>query len=372
MVRARWVRSGTDPDAVRELFALVAGRLAGDPGAPIILAPDDGAADAALSRVAQPLDGVDVIIATSGSADGRGHLVGLSWEALCTSARATLDRLGGPGQWIAALPTSGVGGLQVVVRSVLAEIPPQSYAPSGGFDARMLADRLDRARPGVPCYTAFVPTQLVRALDAAPELLSRFEAILVGGAPLSASLARRAADHGITVVTTYGMTETSGGCVYDGAPLDGVEVDLTPEGIVRVRGAILMQGYLDASEQPFTDGGWLVTNDLGIQDDGRLRIVGRADDVIISGGVNVHPGTVEQALSALGGAWVVVGVPDAEWGERVVAVTLTGTAADLQSVRDACAGLVPAARPRELQTLSDWPCRPSGKVDRRAVSRLVS
>lgn len=442
-----WIRGGTDADAVAALYAAVVERLGDGPpsrrrpgGAPVagetvgrrgvgstsgstpsgpstpasttsaeapgplLVVPTADDAAAAQQRITESLDGVDAILATSGSADGRGRLVGLSLDALVASARATERRLGGPGQWLTSLPTHGVAGFQVVLRSALAGFEPVVYAPQSGFDLDLFAAQVARLRPDARHYLSFVPTQLSRALDVAPDLLGAFAAVLVGGARLAPDLADRAHRAGVRIVTTYGMTETSGGCVYDGVPLDGVEVMLR-DGQILIAGPVLMERYVDAGEQPFASGvgqpaesgrtrgpghpegrtfpaevarprgtnevRLLETHDLGEWDDGRLRVLGRSDDVIISGGVNVAPAVVEAALSLLGGTWVVVGALDPEWGQRVVAVTEKGDARSLAEVRQACADLPPAARPRAVETVDTWPLRPTGKIDRRAVRRMV-
>ena len=364
---------GTGPAAVTALYDHIEKSLTTTAASgPLLMASDEGEFEASRARITQPLDGVDIIIGTSGSTDGGGHLVGLSLDALVASARATLDRLGGPGQWVTSLPVHGVAGLQVVTRSVLAGFGPIVYAPHGGVDADQFAHAVGRLTPGVRHYLSLVPTQLHRLMDLAPDELGAFDAILVGGAALPPDLARRAADAGARIVATYGSTETSGGCVYDGVPLDGVEVRLV-DGLVHVAGPHLATRYLDTDAQPFvTDAGrrWLTTHDLGLLSGGRLLLRGRADDVIISGGVNVNPLDAEDALAALPGEWVVVGVPDPEWGQRVVAVT-TG-AADLAAARGVTAHLVPAARPKAVVRLERLPVRPTGKVDRRRVSALAA
>lgn len=369
-----WVRGGTDPDAVGALYArlneLLAGSATPDAG-PMLLAQTVEEFGSSRSRITQPLDDVDVVIRTSGSTDGLGHLVGLSLGALTASARATLARLGGPGQWVTSLPVHAVAGLQVVLRSALAGIAPVVYASPGGFDAPAFAACVARLAPGERHYLSLVPTQLHRAMDRAPELLAGFDAILVGGAALAPGLATRALDAGVRVVASYGSTETSGGCVYDGVPLDGVEVRLR-EGRIEIGGLTLATRYLDTEAQPFVvDHGrrWLATHDLGEWVEGRLVVRGRADDVIISGGVNVNPLDVEAALAALAGQWVVVGVPDAEWGERVVALG-TGPAT-LADVRSATGHLGPAGRPVAVVRVESLPVRHTGKVDRRAAAALA-
>jgi len=200
---------GVGADAVENLYAAVSAAL-GVPGEGpgegrrpvLVMAASAGAFADARGRVTQPLDGVDVVIATSGSTDGQGHLVGLGWSALLASARATLDRLDGPGQWLTSLPVHAVAGFQVVVRSALAGLPPTVYAPASGFDAGQFARAVAGMRSGVPRYLSLVPTQLHRILGADPGLLAGFSAVLVGGAALAPALAARARDAGVRVVAT--------------------------------------------------------------------------------------------------------------------------------------------------------------------------
>lgn len=326
-----------------------------------------------LDAITQPLDGVDVILATSGSTDGTGRLVGLSTAALTASAHATHDRLGGPGQWLATLTADHVAGFQLAFRSALARTEPIEV--SRWDDAGELASAIDRRSPGHPLYASYVPAQLRRLLELAPELLTRLDAVLIGGAALPAPLAERAADAGIRVVRTYGMTETGGGCIYDGVPLDGVTVRIA-DGKVQLGGVTLMTRYLDSEVQPFLLAGgtrWLTTADLGRwREDGRLEVLGRADSVIISGGVNVPPRVVEECLeAAFGGAWGVIGMPDIEWGERVVAVTET-PGITLEAARAATSRLGPAFRPREI-VVGQLPRTALGKLDRRTLrARLLA
>ena len=376
---------GIGADSVVGLYDTLAALEGGGDRRPLLMAADGAEFAACRDRISAPLDDVDVVIRTSGSTDGRGRLVGLSMRALTASARATLARLGGPGAWLTSLPVQGVAGFQVVLRSVLAGVRPVVFAPERGFDADLFARRVAELPTGMPRYLSLVPTQLVRALDAAPRALAAFDAVLVGGAALAADVRTRAAEAGVRVVRTYGMTETSGGCVYDGTPLDGVSVRVV-DGRVQLAGPTLATRYLDdgpplpvwESAAPDDRSGgddatrgcvrWLVTPDVGAWNGDRLTVLGRADDVIISGGVNVHPAPIESALSVLGGTWVVVGVPDAEWGERLVALTDLAVPPSLDAVRAATAHLAPAARPKEVARVDAWPVRPTGKIDRREVA----
>jgi o-succinylbenzoate---CoA ligase len=307
---------------------------------------------------------------TSGST-GTGRAVLLPAAALRASATATHERLGGPGSWLLALPVSAIAGLQVLCRGILAGTPATVPAPG-----EPLADAVARM-PAGRRYTALVPTQLRRYLDAEPAALRAFDAVLVGGAATDAALLGRARAEDVAVVTTYGMTETAGGCVYDGRPLDEVTVRVTGNGI-EVAGPTLALGYrLDpaATAASFVDG-WFRTRDAGSLDGGRLTVHGRLDDVVISGGVNVAPAAVEAALREhpdVADA-VVFGRPDPEWGQRLVAavVPAPGSAPSLETLRPWVAERLggPAA-PRVVRLVAAFPLLHTGKPDRRALAEAV-
>jgi o-succinylbenzoate---CoA ligase len=221
-----------------------------------------------------------------------------------------------------------------------------------------------------------VPTQLVRVLDDPDETaaLARFETVLVGGGPLRPEVRRRAEEQEVRVVQTYGMSETCGGCVYDGVPLAGVEVRIDEEEEVLLRGPVLFDGYLDDPEQTAASlrDGWLVTHDVGHwTPEGRLAIDGRSDQVIISGGVNVPAAAVARAVlrhPAVNEA-EVVGVPDDEWGERVVAVVTVSDVVALDELR----GLVEPRTwaPRGLLVVDELPLLPNGKIDRVRLEEMA-
>ncbi len=295
----------------------------------------------------------------------------LSAAAVRASAAATLDRLGGPGDWLLALPVSAVAGLQVLARSAVAGRTP-AVLPAGGTLSEAVA-----AMPAGRRYTALVPTQLRRALAAEPDALRALDAVLVGGAATDPDLLAAARDAGVAVVTTYGMSETAGGCVYDGVPLDGVAVRAGSGG-VELSGPVLASGYrLDpAGTAEAFAGGWFRTRDAGTLDGGRLTVHGRLDDVVVSGGVNVSPQAVEAALRAHPAVAdaVVAGLPDPEWGQRVVAavVPAPGRTPLLTELRPWVAGrLGAAAAPRELHLVDAVPLLHTGKPDRRAVTHLI-
>ena len=227
-----------------------------------------------------------------------------------------------------------------------------------------------------------MPTQLHRLLAARAdvEALAGFDAVLLGGSAARQDLLDEARSRGIRIITTYGMSETCGGCVYDGEPLDGVSVRIGRGGRVLLAGPVLFDGYVGrpALTAEVLQGGWLHTPDLGrLDDDGRLEIRGRVDDVAVSGGVNVPLGAVEGRLLACPGVAqaAVVAVPDAEWGQRVVAVVVAdGSAAPgLVYVRDFVGGALPREwAPRELVMVASLPMLESGKVDRQALLRELT
>ena len=293
-----------------------------------------------------------LVIATSGST-GRPKRVMLSREALRASADATHARLGGPGRWELNLPPTYVAGVQVLFRTIRA-----------GADAER-------------SYVSLVPTQLVRLLKDGFDVrdLGRYDAVLIGGGPLDPAVRAEAESMDIVIVQTYGMSETCGGCVYDGVPLDGVEVRIDDDGQVLVRGPVLFDGYEgepDRTAAAFHDG-WLVTNDLGHwAEDGRLRIDGRTDDVIITGGVKVPARAVAGAVAGHPDveAVEVLGVPDVEWGERVVAFVVSREPLVLEQVRDLVAPRSWA--PRQIVRLPELPTLPNGKTDRVLLRRLAA
>jgi O-succinylbenzoic acid--CoA ligase len=308
-----------------------------DGGEPVLPLPLDEAEAARVLRAVRPDEplepGVCLVVPTSGST-GEPKGVLLTPECLRASATATLARLGGPGQWDLRLPVTHIAGIQVLVRRLLGTGPRR--------------------------YTAVVPTQLQRSLDE----LRAYDAVLVGGAATTPALLAQARAVGVRVVTTYGMSETSGGCVYDGVPLDGVSIGGTDP--IVVSGPVVARGYRFGAAFD----GRFTTSDLGRLVDGRLEVLGRVDDVVITGGENVAPAAVEAALSSHPSVVevCVVGVPDPEWGSRVVAAVVLRSPLTLEAAREWVAERVSrVAAPRELRVLDALPLLPSGKVDRRAL-----
>ena len=327
---------------------------------------------ASLSRPG-PGAGADaaVVIATSGST-GEPKGVELTAAALRASAAASLARIGaGPGQqWLCCLPTSHVSGIGVLVRSLLAGADP---VVSGRLDGGVI-------EASGCSHVSLVPAQLRRLLDAGAPV-SAFGTILLGGAAPPPGLVAEAAAAGARVVTTYGMSETCGGCVYDGVPLDGVSVNFDTSGRIRIAGPVLFSGYRLRPELTAAalSVGWFRTSDLGFRDEsGLLRVRGRADDMINTGGEKVVPGEIEAVLGTMQAVRdvVIIGMPDRQWGELVTAFVVPAdpaAAPGLDEVRAHVRERLPAcAAPRQLFVLSAVPLLPSGKPDRTALRELAS
>lgn len=333
-----------------------------------------------------------VVVETSGSTSGRPQVIALSPENLTASASATEIALGGPGAWLLTLPDNHIAGLLVRIRALLADAP--LVATTGSFtpvEFVRATQELAAQTGGGRRYCSMVPTQLQRIL-VEPEAVAAaasLDAVLVGGAATPVPALAAARDAGINVVTSYGMTETTGGCVYDGVPLDGVEVGLDEEAEVGdddgggadgagrrivLSGPQVALGYVRPTGLvPFH--GSFRTADRGRWDgDGRLEVLGRIDDVIVTGAVNVDPYQVESVISTLPGISevAVVGVPSEEWGHAVVAVVVPTAATDIsfltREIRSTVAHVLGAPwSPRCVVIRDELPRRGPGKVDRRGL-----
>jgi O-succinylbenzoic acid--CoA ligase len=362
-----------DPDLPRERLAAIL-----DAFAPAAVHTADGVVQRDVGQPAGP--DTAVVIATSGST-GQPKGVELSAAALQHSARATLDRVGArPGQrWLLCLPPTHIAGIQVLVRSLVAGTEPVVAARA---DADVLA--------GSGCgHVSIVPTQLRRLLAADPGAAwaRGFTSVLLGGAAAPAALVEGARAAGVPVLTTYGMSETCGGCVYDGLPLAGVTIDTGEDstgedrGRIRISGPVLFSGYRGRPDLTAAamDGAWFVTSDLGtLGAGGRLTVRGRADDVIITGGEKVVAGEVAALLETCPGVReaAVVGRPDPEWGERVTAVIVPDNPAQPPTLDLLCRHvrerLPRYALPRELVLRAALPMLPSGKPDLETLRREQS
>ena len=363
----------------------------------------DGATTARSADQKAVAEGTAVVIATSGST-GPPKGVELSAAALLHSARASLGRIGArPGErWLCCLPVTHVAGIQVLVRSLVSGTDP------------VLADRADpRTVAASGCaHVSLVPTQLRRLLasesrqgdiptNSGTSALSGFSSVLLGGAAAPGGLLEAARAARVPVVTTYGMTETCGGCVYDGVPLDGVRVEVGEDGRIRIGGPVLFSRYRGGPGGPRGSGGtvslprgvrgdgsprekergglggvvppgqhWFVTGDLGRLDaSGRLVVRGRADDVINTGGHKVVPGEVAAALAGCPGVRevAVVGQSDPKWGERVIAVVVPSDPSDppaLELLRQHVRKRLPRyAAPSRVVMVDAVPVLPNGKHD---------
>jgi o-succinylbenzoate---CoA ligase len=310
-----------------------------------------------------------LVVETSGST-GVPKRVLLSRRAVLASVAATERRLDGSGPWLLAVPPTYVAGVQVICRSLTAGHEPVLVDGS-------VAEAVERA--GGTAFLSLVPTQLHRLLDQPESVgaLRDVHTILLGGGPIDPSLRGRAEDEGLRVVATYGSAETAGGCVYDGWPLDGVEVEVEADGRIRLAGPTLFDGYDNDPEltaQVLVDG-WFRTNDAGrLDSEGRLHVLGRIDDVVVSGGVNVPLPAVAARLRAHPDVATaeVVGVPDPEWGQRVVAFVVAAPLVSLEELRDWVADEHPRAwAPREVVAVDALPMLANGKVDRLALEELA-
>jgi o-succinylbenzoate---CoA ligase len=345
-----------------------------------ISADDERGSTLAALRVGEAIDDdVALVVTTSGTTGApKGAL--LTAAALTASAAATHDRLGGPGRWLLALPPYHIAGVQVLVRSLLAGTAPVELDVSTGFDVSQLPAATAELGMGRR-YTALVATQLSKALTdpAATAALAGLDAVLIGGGPAPKPVLDAAASAGIRVVRTYGMSETAGGCVYDGYPLDGVEVRLDADGRIVIGGSTLAKGYRNPPDpDPFAEPGWFRTDDIGALDDsGALRVLGRIDDAISTGGLTVLPAPVEAALRTHPAVadCAVFGLADERLGQRVVAavVVVDGCAApSLDTLRAHVMSILDGtAAPRELHIVDALPLRGIGKVDRQALARMA-
>jgi o-succinylbenzoate---CoA ligase len=366
-VRLRMVESS-------EVMASLAESLHGGPPiAPLPLNPVERAQAITMLQPDQPVTEADAgaVIATSGSTGAPKGVV-LSRAAIRASVEATRHRLGGAGDWVLALPVHYVAGFMVLARACLAgtravrasadlnDLPPML----GGLTARR--------------YISLVPAQLDRALQR-PELseaLASFSSVLVGGGPANPDMVERATALDISVVTTYGMSETCGGCVYGGQPLQGVDVELTADGRIMIRSRSLFSGYRlrpDLTAAALV-GGRFRTQDRGRWQGGRLVVLGRTDDVVITGGHKVDLGEVERCVQRWAAerhaCAVVLGIPDAVWGTLIIAVSDSAhSLGELQGV--VCQSLPGYALPRELIHLDPLPVLPSGKPDRVAIESMI-
>lgn len=388
------------PASVGALLRALEGVLAGADG-PLLMpvGPQEDAGRSVFDaerRIVRRPAGARLLMRTSGSTSGRGRLVGLSGEQLRASAAATEEALGGPGTWVLALPPHHIAGLQVLARSLLQGREPVLV------EGRATPERIGRAveqaaraDPLGQVHVSLVPTQLSDALarPRALEALAGAASVLVGGAATPARLADRARGAGLALRLSYGMSETCGGCVYDGRPLDGVRVGLTdpdepagaPQGDgpgpgagrIWLSGPMLMSDYLDGAPGVRRVDGrrWLATSDLGSLSEGILTVAGRVDDVIVSGGLKISARDVTEALLGTGlvSRCLVTGLADERWGRIVAAAVVAPEGLDCGRLRDEVGRAIGRERaPRLILRLDRLPLLASGKTDRAAVGRLLA
>jgi o-succinylbenzoate---CoA ligase len=318
----------------------------------------------------QPAEpGTAAVVATSGTG-GAPKAVELGADAVGAAALAVSAALdAGPGdRWLCCLPLHGVAGLAVVARAWHTGLPLEVHER---FDPARVAAAAGRAT-----LVSLVPTMLRRLLEAGTGL-GRFRRVLLGGGPLPPDLAAWLATAGTTVVRTYGLTETFGGVVHDGHPLPGVQLRIAADGEIGLRGPSLFRRYRGDPERTAAAlrGGWLWTGDVGrLEADGRLVVLGRRDDLIVTGGVNVHPVEVETVLAAHPAVAEVgvCGQADPEWGQRVAAFVVPSDPAappSLAELRAFALERLPAAKaPRQLALVAALPRGQSGKLLRRRLA----
>jgi O-succinylbenzoic acid--CoA ligase len=322
-------------------------------------------------------DGTAVVVSTSGST-GRPRGVCLSASALTAFTAHVNALVGSEPTWVLALPATSIGGLNVMIRALATGRPPIAVASVGGAerftdmgfaDAVSAAGQLDH-----PIAVSLVPTQLPRLLESAigRQALSHCALILVGGAALTPHAARDCADAGIAITTTYGMTETSGGCVFDGQPLPGVRVRVDDtDGRIYLAGPMLAQGYRDGADECF-EGGLLRTSDRGRWADGRLQVLGRLDDVVMVNGVNVDLIAVEDRANDHPAIESAIAVAVEDDGDTRVHVIFTGHDLELRDIRDWIAStLGPPGAPTGIHRVDSLVLTTSGKIDRRATAERL-
>jgi O-succinylbenzoic acid--CoA ligase len=296
-----------------------------------------------------------VAIGTSGTSGASKEIL-LSATALITSARASNNFIGAkPGQtWSLLLPLTHIAAVNVIVRSMELGTTP--------IDLRDFDGDYPKAN-----YTAIVPTQLFRALNGDQRLLKHLQSantVLVGGAALTQSMRNQAELAGIKIVTTYGMTETCGGCVYDGKVLQGVEIEIRG-------GKICIKGPVLASSISLNDG-WYETSDLGEYNNNHLVVLGRSDDVIISGGENLSLSTVENSLGIAFPdiQFAAFAVEDSQWGQSLQ-IAVVGMISDAQIVEHLEKELGSFAKPKGIHHMNSLPLLGIGKVDRKSLAKGI-
>jgi O-succinylbenzoic acid--CoA ligase len=300
-----------------------------------------------------------LVVTTTGSS-GQAKEVGLSASALLASAKASNKFIGAEfgNTWSLLLPLNHIAGINVLIRSLeLGTTPANLIGYKGKF-------------PKVD-FTAIVPTQLFRALNGDANLLEHLQsakAVLVGGASLTSALRAEAESAGIKVIETYGSTETSGGCVYDGTPLEGVELAIGPDKRIAIKGKVLAHELID-------EDGWYYTSDAGHLKEGKLIVDGRIDDIVITGGENVSLTAIERVISQTFPDIQVAAfaVPDSEWGQAIHLALVTSDASIEEKIQEVLASeLSSASKVKRFHHVAELPLIGIGKIDRRALMEMVN
>ena len=296
-------------------------------------------------RPVEPGDAV--VVATSGTT-GQPKAVVLTLDAVIASARATSQRLkvSSTDKWLACLPPSHVGGLSVILRSIVTDTPVIAV-PAFSVES------YDAAADDGATLVSLVSTALQRVDN------SKFRTIVLGGS-------RPPQDRPSNTVTTYGMTETGSGVVYDGIPLEDVQIEIR-DSIIHIKAPMLMRAYRNG-DSPFTSDGWFRTGDIGTINNGLLFVEGREGDLIISGGENVWPEDVEAAIrtSSFVADVCVAGISDPEWGQVVTAwIVPSGDVPSLEDIRSHVKQTLPShCAPRRIEIISEIPRTSLGKPRR--------
>lgn len=355
---------------------------------------------------------VALVVRTSGSTTGIGKMVGLSAAALLASANASAKYLGGHLPWIQVLPCWHIAGLQTLVRSLIANQKPILLG-TGHFSASSFATEIEQ-RPDLSAYLSIVPTQLRACIDSSKAItqLKRLSAILVGGQSVNFDLLEIAKAAGLNLITTYGMTETSGGCVYDGNALPGVIVKIDKAGRISLGGPQLASGYIEIDASPttvpkaahFTDDPAFSRNPAFFHsaDQGRftsektLEVLGRLDDAFTTGGETISPQAIEQALQKHISNWLknfteqqnldflVVPTPHPHWGQSATILIACPHSQLRYQLSQHLSILLAKAKesvthelsavyqPKRVILISEVKFSSSGKINRKANSHLAT
>lgn len=394
-----WMIGSADLASLVELYsllevgrpvALVHPRLTDAERKPIIGTLEEHSLSASMGGGRRDDEACLAVVFTSGTT-GRPKGILLSRRAFLASARGSAQNLGwhDDDRWLLGLPLAHVGGLSIVTRCLVARrtvVVPAAVAEGKRLDARGIAEAIEAQRVTL---LSLVPTQLewLLSLDPPWRPPTHLRAVLLGGAAARTRLLERAADLGLPVLTTYGLTEACSqvttqpvgslnrGDLGAGVPLAGTEVRIAEDGAIEIRGPTLLSGYVPETGPPLDPDGWFKTDDVGrIDERGMLHVVGRRSDRIVTGGENVYPEEVESILEQCPavGRTCVFGVPDDTWGEVVAAAIVPRGAPDVESIAEfARANLAPHRRPRLLAFVEALVTAESGKLDRRATATVA-